>query len=104
MFIKDPDFTDCVVPSPSQDFNISSNITLGGTLETCQPWRININGGRPPYTAVLDARNSPVITNVTIPLTDDAMVYINRAVPGTELFGEWFDTTYNLKSTDFQMQ
>jgi len=104
MFIKDPEFTDCVVPSPSQDFRISSNITLGGTLETCQPWRINIDGGRPPYIAVLDARNSPVITNVTIPLTDNAMVYINRADPGTELFGEYFDTMYNLKFTDFQMQ
>ena len=104
MFIKDTDFTDCIVPAPSQDFKISSNITRGGPLGTCQPWRINIDGGRPPYTAVLDARNSPVITNVTIPSTDNAMVYINRADPGTNLFGEYFVTIYNLKFTDFQMQ
>jgi len=104
MFITDTEFTDCVVPAPSQDFRISSNITLGGTLETCQPWRIDIDGGRPPYTAVLDARNSPVITNVTIPSTDNAMVYINRADPGTDLFGEYFDTMHYSKVTDFQMQ
>ena len=104
MFITDTEFTDCVVPAPSQDFRISSNITLGGTLETCQPWRIDINGGRPPYTAVLDARNSPVITNVTIPSTDNAMVYINRADPGTDLFGEYFDTMHYSKFIDFQMQ
>jgi len=94
MIIKAAEFTNCVVLTPSQDFRISSNVTRGGTLETCQPWRINIDGGHPPYTAVLDARNSPVMTNVTIPATDNAMVYINRADPGTDLFGEYFDTMY----------
>ncbi|KAL9708826.1 hypothetical protein Ac2012v2_007981 [Leucoagaricus gongylophorus] len=82
------DFTNCIVPAPSQDFRISSNITEGGTLETCRPWRLDIDGGHPPYTVVLDARNSPVMTNITIPSTDNAMVYINRATPGTDLFGD----------------
>lgn len=88
MLIKAVDFTNCIVPAPSQDFRISSNITEGGTLETCRPWRLDIDGGHPPYTVVLDARNSPVMTNITIPSTDNAMVYINRATPGTDLFGK----------------
>ena len=32
------------------------------------------------------------------------MVYINRADPGTDLFGEYFDTMHYSKFTDFQMQ
>ena len=102
--IKAAESTDCVVPTPSQDFRISSNITTGGTLETCQPWRINIDGGHPPYTVVLDARTSPIMTNVTILSTDNAVVYINRAAPDTDLFGEYFDTMCCVIFTDFQVQ
>jgi len=104
MPIKAAGITDCVVPTPSQDFRISSNITTGGTLETCQPWRIDIDGGQPPYTVVLDARTSPIMTNVTLPLTDNALVYINRVAPDTDLFGEYFDTMCCGISTNFQMQ
>ncbi|KAJ3577010.1 hypothetical protein NP233_g18 [Leucocoprinus birnbaumii] len=90
--VANPDTTNCIAPSPPQDFTISSNITQGGSLQTCQPWRLNINGGQPPYTVVLDARNSPVLTNITVPPTDNAVVFINRADPNTVLFAAVVDS------------
>ncbi|KAF5348311.1 hypothetical protein D9756_010473 [Leucocoprinus leucothites] len=91
---ENADSTTCVLPPSPEDFTISSNTTQdgSGTLETCQPWRLNINGGQPPYTVVLTARNSPVITNITVPSTDDALVFINRADPNTVLFAAVTDS------------
>jgi len=93
--VDNPNSSNCNVPPPPKDFTITSNITQDGraTLETCQPWRLNINGGTPPYKVVLDARNSPVITNITIPGTDNAVVFINRADPGTVLFASVHDVS-----------
>lgn len=91
--LKDPqaNSNSCIAPSPPSDFTITSNKTQDGksTLETCEPWRLDIIGGNPPYTVVLDARSSPVITNITVPPGDDAVVFIDRADPGTVLFGEY---------------
>ena len=53
---------------------------------------------QPPYTVVLDARTSPIMMNVTLPLTDNALVYINRAAPDTDLY---FDTIFCGISTNF---
>lgn len=81
--------TDCAAPPPPAYFFLSSNKTEDGerTLEICEPWRLNINGGEPPYTVVLSAIDSPVLTNVTIADGNNALVYVNRADPDTVLFG-----------------
>jgi hypothetical protein len=87
---KDPNGnTDCAAPPPTAYFFLSSNITQDGqtVLQTCQPWRLNINGGEPPYTLILDATSSPVLMNLSVPVGNDAVVYINRADPDTVLFG-----------------
>ncbi|XP_006457077.1 hypothetical protein AGABI2DRAFT_122950 [Agaricus bisporus var. bisporus H97] len=105
--------TDCAAPPPPAYFFVSSNMTEDGerTLETCEPWRLNINGGEPPYTVVLTATNSPVLTNVTVPEGNNALVYVNRADPNTVLFagavdrfGRWATGTQSIKtsgSTDY---
>ncbi|KXN85164.1 hypothetical protein AN958_11586 [Leucoagaricus sp. SymC.cos] len=106
--VENPDNSNCSPPPATQGFKISSNITQDGkaTLETCQPWRLNIDGGIPPYTVVLDAKNAPVITNVTIPPSDNALVFIDRADPGTVLFagvvdslGRWANGTQFVSTT-----
>jgi hypothetical protein len=99
----DPDGTSCIASPPPQDFTISSNITQDGKpiLDTCQPWRLNINGGQPPYIVVLDAQNSPVLTNVTIPPSDNALVYINRADPNIVLFGVYTTLSFHLDSYSY---
>lgn len=85
----DPEGQDCAAPTPPNDFTITSNVTDGGRVETCHFWRLNINGGESPYTVVLNAVNSPVITNITVQEGSDAVVYSNRADPGTTLFGKY---------------
>ncbi|KAF9447089.1 hypothetical protein P691DRAFT_802995 [Macrolepiota fuliginosa MF-IS2] len=113
--VENPQNNACVAAAPPSDFTISSNITQDGkaVLETCQPWRLNINGKNPPFTVVLDAKNSPVTTNISLGSgSDDAVVFINRADPGTVLFasvvdglGRWangtqFVTTQGSNNTD----
>ncbi|EKM77249.1 hypothetical protein AGABI1DRAFT_43859, partial [Agaricus bisporus var. burnettii JB137-S8] len=76
-------------PTPPNDFTITSNVTDGGRVETCHFWRLNINGGESPYTVVLNAVNSPVITNISLSDGNNAVVYSNRADPDTTLFGKY---------------
>lgn len=90
---ENPRGQDCAAPTPPNDFTITSNVTGGGRVETCHFWRLNINGGEPPYTVVLNAKESPVITNISVSEGNDAVVYSNRADPGTTLFAGVVDKT-----------
>ncbi|KAF8811195.1 hypothetical protein BYT27DRAFT_7089913 [Phlegmacium glaucopus] len=72
-------------PPATRDFKITTNATRD--LSTCQPWRFTITGGVPPYTITIPAFDSRNVTNTTIPSGDDSFSYINRAEPGTQLFG-----------------
>lgn len=58
------------------------------TLSTCQPWGLTIKGGQQPYTVILAALNSPVITNVSMGSGNDVLTYIDRADPNGQLLGE----------------
>ena len=70
---------------------MQANVT--DTLTTCQPWRLSITGGVPPYNVTLAALDSPIVTNVTLLGTDDAFTYIDRADPGTQLIAGVSDLT-----------
>ncbi|KAF7760860.1 hypothetical protein Agabi119p4_10269 [Agaricus bisporus var. burnettii] len=91
--VENPEGQDCAAPTPPNDFTITSNVTDGGRVETCHFWRLNINGGESPYKVVLNAVNSPVITNITVENGNDAVVYSNRADPDTTLFAGVVDNT-----------
>lgn len=83
--------TSCIQTSTSSDFTVKANVT--DTLTTCQPWRLSISGGVPPYNLTLAALNSPNVTNVTLLGTDDAFTYIDRANPDTQLIAGISDLT-----------
>lgn len=75
----------CLPADPQDVPVITPNVTE--SLSTCEPWSLKITGGKKPYTIVLTAFNSTTMTNVTMKLTDDTYVYINRADPGSPLMG-----------------
>ncbi|KAJ7074517.1 hypothetical protein C8F01DRAFT_26981 [Mycena amicta] len=96
--------TQCI-PAASTDapFTVTSNVT--GTLTTCQPWGLNIQGGTPPYNVTFAALNSPIITNVTMGPFDDVFTFIDRADPNTQLIaaisdlnGRWASGTPIVKT------
>ncbi|KZT05298.1 uncharacterized protein LAESUDRAFT_750736 [Laetiporus sulphureus 93-53] len=81
--------------SPSADIaRITPNLT--SSLSTCEPWGLTLTNGTKPYSMILAALNSPVVTNVTLGQDDDVFTYINRAGPDGELIaavvsadGQW---------------
>lgn len=82
----------CLVnPTSPTAFTVTSNLT--DTVTTCQPWGLTIRGGTPPYVVTLAARNSPIVTNVTLGPLDDAFTYIDRADPDTDLIAAVSDFT-----------
>lgn len=54
---------------------------------------MTIEGGQKPYTVVLSALDSPIITNITMGPEDSIFTYIDRADPNGQLMGEYL---YNL--------
>ncbi|KAJ6526510.1 hypothetical protein DFH09DRAFT_1285906 [Mycena vulgaris] len=84
--------TQCIpAATPSEpSFTISANVT--GTLTTCQPWGLTIQGGAPPYNVTLATLNSSDVTNVTLGANDSFFTYINRAVPNTQMIGKSIPT------------
>ncbi|KAJ7194413.1 hypothetical protein GGX14DRAFT_377989, partial [Mycena pura] len=82
----DPSLYTCLpAPDTRPPFTVSANVS--GTLDTCAPWDLTIQGGTPPYNITLAAANAPDVTNVTLGPIDSAFTYINRADPGTVLIG-----------------
>jgi hypothetical protein len=78
--------TNCVItPSTTANFTITSNIT--GSLATCQHWGLTISGGVAPYKITLASIGARVVTNVTLPSSDNHFTYVNRAAPGAQLLG-----------------
>ncbi|KDQ62739.1 hypothetical protein JAAARDRAFT_469889 [Jaapia argillacea MUCL 33604] len=69
----------CQMPTPDPSFVMTANAT--GTLQTCQPWGLSIQGGTPPYGVTVARLNTSVVTNMTVPLGDDIVTYINTAEP-----------------------
>lgn len=72
-------------PPASSLASIEPNVT--DVLTTCQPWGLTVKGGTKPYQIVLEALNSPVITNVTMGPDDDVFTFIDRADPNGYMMG-----------------
>ncbi|KIJ94066.1 hypothetical protein K443DRAFT_111102 [Laccaria amethystina LaAM-08-1] len=84
--------TNCVItPSTTANFTITSNIT--GSLATCQHWGLTISGGVAPYKITLASIGARVVTNVTLPSSDNHFTYVNRAAPGAQLLAAASDST-----------
>ncbi len=81
--------TSCLPTNPATSSLASIQPNVTGTLTTCQQWGLTIEGGKKPYTVVLSALNSPVITNVTMGPDDDVFTFPDRADPNTSLMCEY---------------
>lgn len=78
-------------PNRANLATVTPNVT--DHLTTCDPWGLTISGGTKPYTVVLSALNSPVITNVTMGPNDDVFTFPDRADPNTELMASVVDAS-----------
>ena len=74
-------------PTPNRATLASITPNVTDHLDTCQPWGLTISGGQKPYTVVISALNSPVITNVTMGPNDDVLTWPDRADPDGEVMG-----------------
>ena len=59
------------------------------SLATCEPWELKISGGERPYTILLAETHAGTITEVTLGVEDDTLVYNNRADPNWQLMGKF---------------
>ncbi|KAI0641834.1 hypothetical protein C8Q79DRAFT_918880 [Trametes meyenii] len=97
--------TSCLQPAPTAStLRIVPNVT--DSLQTCQPWGLNIIGGTKPYNVTFGQIASGVITNVTMGPEDDVFTFINRAVPNAPLMaavvdanGQWGVSTVAVGTT-----
>ncbi|KAH8105354.1 hypothetical protein BXZ70DRAFT_904557 [Cristinia sonorae] len=85
--------TDCIPAKPPASLLATIKPNITDSLTTCQPWGLTISGGTKPYQVILSARNSPVITNVTMGADDDVFTFIDRADPNTLLMANVVDGT-----------
>ncbi|GJE93630.1 hypothetical protein PsYK624_097900 [Phanerochaete sordida] len=85
--------TSCLYTPPDVSTLPSIHPNFTDTLTTCQPWGLTIKGGKPPYTVVLAALTSPIITNVTMPAEDDVFTFIDRADPNGQLMASVVDAS-----------
>lgn len=74
-------------PAPTTNLAIKGNLTKD--MSTCEPWGLQISGGTPPYNITLAAVGSPIVTNVTLPTGDNVLTWIDRALPNTQILGEF---------------
>ncbi|KIP02077.1 hypothetical protein PHLGIDRAFT_60745, partial [Phlebiopsis gigantea 11061_1 CR5-6] len=74
--------TSCLPSSIDTSKIASINPNVTDTLSTCEEWGLTITGGQKPYTVVLSALNSPIITNITMGAKDNILTWPNRADPG----------------------
>lgn len=77
----------CLPSAPSVNITLTANITKS-SITTCDKLGLRVwGGGKKPYTITLAAKNSTLVTNITLGPTDDVATYINRADPNGDLLG-----------------
>ncbi|KAJ7623831.1 hypothetical protein B0H17DRAFT_1188268 [Mycena rosella] len=64
--------TQCIPSDSRPAFTITSNLTSGSTLSTCEGWQLSIQGGMPPYKVTLAPSNSADVVNVTLAAVSDS--------------------------------
>ncbi|KAJ6568678.1 hypothetical protein B0H19DRAFT_989173, partial [Mycena capillaripes] len=74
--------TQCIPPGSRPVFTITSNLTSGSMLSTCDGWQLSIQGGTPPYKVTLAPSNSADVVNVTLRPNDSVFNYLNQSPPG----------------------
>ncbi|KAJ6527815.1 hypothetical protein B0H19DRAFT_1195872 [Mycena capillaripes] len=79
--------TQCIPSDSRPAFTITSNLTSGSTLSTCDGWQLSIQGGTPPYKVTLVPSNSADVVNVTLGPNDSVFNYLNQLPPGSQLLG-----------------
>ncbi|KAF7358402.1 hypothetical protein MVEN_00890400 [Mycena venus] len=85
--------TQCIPSDSRPAFTITSNLTSGSTLSTCDGWQLSIQGGTPPYKVTLAPSNSADVVNVTLRPNDSVFNYLNQSPPGSQLLGAVSDST-----------
>ncbi|RDB22407.1 hypothetical protein Hypma_010516 [Hypsizygus marmoreus] len=78
------------LPSSSSNFKVVASPSA--ELSTCDKWNLTMSGGAPPYNVVLAALDSPHVTNITMPASDNLYSYINRASPNGSLLAAISDS------------
>ncbi|KAF8176905.1 hypothetical protein K438DRAFT_1846377 [Mycena galopus ATCC 62051] len=79
--------TQCIPSDSRPAFTITSNLTSGSTLSTCDGWQLSIQGGTPPYKVTLAPSNSADVVNATLGPNDSVFNYLNQSPPGSQLLG-----------------
>ncbi|KAK7679058.1 hypothetical protein QCA50_018002 [Cerrena zonata] len=90
--VKDGTSDSCVKSTPSDLSTvptISPNVT--GKIETCACWGLTVKNGTSPYTIVLSALDSPVITMIPMDPGDDVLTWPDRADPNRDLIASVYD-------------
>ncbi|KAJ7491859.1 hypothetical protein B0H11DRAFT_2008144 [Mycena galericulata] len=85
--------TQCIPSDSHPAFTITSNLTSGSTLSTCDGWQLSIQGGTPPYKVTLAPSNSADVVNVTLGPNDSVFNYLNQSPPGSQLLAAVSDST-----------
>ncbi|KAF7341455.1 PARP catalytic domain-containing protein [Mycena venus] len=85
--------TQCIPSDSRPTFTITSNLTSGSTLSTCDGWQLSIQGGTPPYKVTLAPSNSADVVNVTLGPNDSVFNYLNQSPPGSQLLAAVSDST-----------
>ncbi|KAJ7903183.1 hypothetical protein B0H13DRAFT_2274858 [Mycena leptocephala] len=85
--------TQCIPSDSRPAFTITSNLTSGSTLSTCDGWQLSIQGGTPPYKVTLAPSNSADVVNVTLGPNDSVFNYLNQSPPGSQLLAAVSDST-----------
>ncbi|KAF7304129.1 hypothetical protein MIND_00644500 [Mycena indigotica] len=80
-------------PDKGPPFTASSTTPNGATINTCDPWNIFVNGGKPPYTVTIGQLNTAFATNSTMGPADTVLQYINRGNPGSQMIAGVSDST-----------
>lgn len=82
--------TSCLPSAPASSIaHITPNVT--GSVFTCEPWGLTLSNGTQPYSVVIAALDSPIITNISVPQDYDVFTYINRANPNGQMLAAVVD-------------
>ncbi|KAJ7861013.1 hypothetical protein B0H14DRAFT_3134731 [Mycena olivaceomarginata] len=85
--------TQCIPSDSRPAFTITSNLTSGSTLSTCDGWQLSIQGGMPPYKVTLAPSNSADVVNVTLGPNDSVFSYLKPVTARSQLLAAVSDST-----------
>ena len=72
-------------------------------LQTCAPLRLDVTGGIKPYTITIAAVAAPVVTNVSLGLDDDELIWFQRSGPNSQLIGNFWYNHLGLRNLSLSL-